>query len=317
MHFELEPFLMSYGWILAIALVIFVFVVKSIITVQQQTKAIVERFGKFTHVASPGISLIIPFIDKIAHRVDLRVQQLNTEVETKTRDNVFVQMVVSIQFFVENTNEAVFNSFYKLSQPEQQIRSYIFDVVRAEVPKMDLDTVFESKEDIAIAILKSLQEIMGDYGFRISQALITDIAPDAKVKESMNRINAAKRDKEAAEFEGEASRVRMVAQAKAEAESKKLQVEGTADQRVAIAKGISDSVAMLKQHGVDPSEASGILLAVQYMDTLHNIAGRANSNVIMMPLSGVGGLEMTQQIIAGVQASAKLASDGQANKNPA
>ncbi|MDR2893454.1 MAG: SPFH domain-containing protein [Deltaproteobacteria bacterium] len=269
-----------------------------VVIVKQQTKAIIERFGKFHKIAEPGISLIIPFVDRVAQRVNLRVTQIDVQVETKTKDNVFVEMMVSVQFFIADTKEAVFDSFYKLDNPNIQIKAYVFDVVRAEVPKMDLDDVFENKENIAKAILESLQDTMTGYGYEIKQALITDINPDSKVKESMNRINAAKRDKEAATYEGEATRIRMVAEAQAEAESKKLQGQGTADQRIEIARGITQSVEALNKAGIDPGEATNTLLAVQYMDMMTAAAARSNSNVIMMPLAPSGGQDILAQLLA-------------------
>jgi len=275
----------------------------AIFFVRQQTMAVIERFGKFVRVVGPGINFKLPFIEQVSGRTDLRLQQLDVDVETKTKDNVFVEMIIAIQYRVEDDKEAVYKSFYKLSEPAKQIRSYVFDVVRAEVPKMELDAVFECKDGIAKTILENLQKIMSNYGFSIHQALITDIDPDAKVKEAMNRINAAKRDKEAAEYEGEAMRVRMVAAAKAEAESKKLQGEGTADQRIEIAKGISQSAEELKKAGMNPDEASAILLSVQYMDMAHHVAGHAKSNVIMMPFSPSSGLDVMRQIIAGIYAA--------------
>jgi len=291
-------------YILVASLTVFAWIVwASIIVVQQQKMAVIERFGKFVRILSPGINLKIPLIERVAGQMDLRLQQLDVEVETKTKDNVFVKMVIAIQYRVENDEDAVFKSFYKLSEPMKQIRSYVFDVVRAAVPKMELDTVFESKDEIAKTILDNLQKIMSNYGFSIHQALVTDIAPDSKVKEAMNRINAAKRDKEAAEYEGEAQRVRMVAAAKAEAESKKLQGEGTANQRVEIAKGISHSAEELRKAGMNPDEASAVLLSVQYMDMLNTVAGHAKSNVLMVPLSPSGGLEIMRQIIAGISAT--------------
>jgi len=285
-------------------LIILVLIIWSMLfVVQQQTMAVIERFGRFVRIGGPGINFMLPFIERVAGRVDLRLQQLDVEVETKTKDNVFVEVIISIQYRVEDDKDAVFKSFYKLSEPTKQIRSYVFDVVRAAVPRMELDTVFESKDEIAKTILENLQKIMSNYGFSMHQALVTDIAPDAKVKEAMNRINAAKRDKEAAEYEGEAMRVRMVAAAKAEAESKKLQGEGTANQRIEIAKGISQSAEELQKAGMNSDEASAILLSVQYIDMVNHVAGHAKSNVIMMPFSPSGGLDIMRQIIAGICAA--------------
>ena len=182
--------------------------------VRQQTAAIIERLGRFNRIAQPGLSWRIPFIDRIAARLSLRIQQLDVRVETKTKDNVFVHIVVSVQYFVikNKINEA----FYRLQQPEVQIRSYVYDVVRARVPVIKLDDVFETKDDIAKAVRLELAQIMDDFGYGILKALVTDIDPDAKVKSSMNQINAAQRLKAAAVEEAEAAKIRVVKAAEAE-----------------------------------------------------------------------------------------------------
>lgn len=213
-------------------LYVFIFIVvvlflSSFFTVKQQSAVIVERFGKYNSIRQSGLQLKIPVVDRIAGRVNLRIQQLDVIIETKTKDNVFVKMKVSVQFKV--VQDRVYEAFYKLEYPHDQITSYVFDVVRAEVPKLKLDDVFERKDDIAIAVKRELNEAMIAYGYDIINTLITDIDPDIQVKNAMNRINAADREKTAAEYEAEASRIRIVAKAKAEAESKRLQGQGIAE----------------------------------------------------------------------------------------
>jgi len=198
----------------------------SFFTVKQQTAVVIERFGKFTSIRNSGLQLKIPIIDRVAGRVNLRIQQLDVLIETKTKDNVFIKMKVSVQFKV--IQDKVYEAFYKLEFPHDQITAYVFDVVRAEVPKLILDDVFVRKDDIAIAVKRELNEAMTTYGYDIINTLVTDIDPDIQVKNAMNRINAADREKTAAEFESEAQRIRIVAKAKAEAESKKLQGQGIA-----------------------------------------------------------------------------------------
>jgi regulator of protease activity HflC (stomatin/prohibitin superfamily) len=184
----------------------------SFFTVKQQTAIIIERFGKFLSIRQSGLQLKIPLIDRIAGRVNLKIQQLDVIIETKTKDNVFVKLKVSVQFMV--VKETVYDAFYKLEYPHDQITSYVFDVVRAEVPKLKLDDVFERKDDIAIAVKRELNEAMTTYGYTIINTLVTDIDPDIQVKNAMNRINAADREKTVAEFEAEASRIRIVAKPK-------------------------------------------------------------------------------------------------------
>ena len=204
--------------------------------VKQQTSALVERFGKFTSTRQSGLQMKIPIIDRIAGRLSLKIQQLDVVIETKTKDDVFVKLKVSVQYKV--IKEKVYDAFYKLDYPQDQITSYVFDVVRAEVPKMKLDDVFERKDDIAIAVKSELNEAMLNYGYDIIKTLVTDIDPDLQVKEAMNRINASEREKVAAQFEGDAQRILIVEKAKAEAESKRLQGQGIADQRREIARGL-------------------------------------------------------------------------------
>ena len=207
--------------------------------VKQQTSALVERFGKYTSTRQSGLQIKIPFVDRIAGRLSLKIQQLDVVIETKTKDDVFVKLKVSVQYKV--IKDKVYDAFYKLDYPQDQITSYVFDVVRAEVPKMKLDDVFERKDDIAIAVKSELNEAMLNYGYDIIKTLVTDIDPDLQVKEAMNRINASEREKVAAQFEGDAQRILIVEKAKAEAESKRLQGQGIADQRREIARGLEDS----------------------------------------------------------------------------
>ena len=289
-------------------LVIGLFVILSgIFTVRQQTAAVVERFGKFHSIRPAGLHFKIPFLDRISGKVSLKVQQLDVMVETKTKDNVFVKLKVSVQFRI--LADAVYDAFYKLENPHEQITSYVFDTVRAEVPKLILDDVFERKDDIAIAIKKEISEAMNDYGYTIVKALVTDIDPDHAVKVSMNRINAAEREKLAAEFEAEAERIRIVAKAKAEAESKRLQGQGIADQRREIAKGLEESVEVLNKVGINSQEASALIVVTQHYDTLQSMGENSNSNLILMPNSPNAGSEMLTQMVTSFAASHKIGEE--------
>ncbi|NNK70430.1 MAG: SPFH domain-containing protein, partial [Flavobacteriaceae bacterium] len=217
--------------------------------VKQQTAAIIERFGKFHSIRQSGLHLKIPLVDRLAGKLSLKITQLDVLVETKTLDDVFVRLKVSVQFKVITSK--VYDAFYKLDYPHDQITSYVFDVVRAEVPKMKLDDVFVKKDDIAIAVKAELNDAMLDYGYDIIKTLVTDIDPDAQVKSAMNRINASEREKIAAQYEGDAARILIVEKAKAEAESKRLQGQGIADQRREIARGLEESVEVLNRVGIN------------------------------------------------------------------
>ena len=275
--------------------------------VKQQSAAVVERFGKFVSVRQSGLQLKIPLIDNVAGRLSLRIQQLDVVVETKTKDDVFVKLKVSVQFKV--IKEKVYDAFYKLDNPADQITSFIFDVVRAEVPKLILDDVFLKKDDIAIAVKSELQDAMTEYGFQIIKTLVTDIDPDAQVKESMNRINASEREKVAAQFEGEAQKILIVEKAKAEAESKRLQGQGIADQRREIARGLEDSVKVLNGVDINSQEASALIVVTQHYDTLQSVGAEANSNLILMPNSPQAGSEMLNNMVASFTASNQIGEE--------
>ena len=197
-------------WIIGVslglsALLLVILMFAPFYTVEQQTAAIVQRFGKFVRVAYPGLNLRIPLIETIAGRINLRVQQLDVNVESKTEDNVFVRVVVSVQYHV--LTEKVYDAFYRLANAHTQITAFVFDVVRARVPRIKLDDVFEKKDEIADAVKFELSHVMFDFGYGIVKALVTDIEPDHKVKEAMNEINAAQRLRIAATEKGEAERI--------------------------------------------------------------------------------------------------------------
>ena len=276
-------------------------------TVKQQTSALVERLGKFHSVRGPGLHFKIPFVDRIAGRANLKIQQLDVIVETKTKDDVFVKLKVSVQYKI--LQDAIYDAFYRLENPHDQITSYVFDVVRAEVPKMKLDDVFVRKDDVANAIKSELSEAMNEYGYQIVKALVTDIDPDDTVKISMNRINAAEREKIAAEYEAEADKIRIIAKAKAEAESKRLQGQGIADQRREIAKGLEDSVEVLNQVGINSQEASALIVVTQHYDTLQSMGDTANSNLILLPNNPNAGSDMLSQMTASFIASQKMGEE--------
>ena len=282
----------------------FVLLFGTFFIVRQQSAAIVERFGKFVSVRQSGLQIKIPIIDRVAGRVSLRVQQLDVVVETKTKDDVFVKIKVSVQYKV--INDKVFDAFYKLDFPQDQITSYVFDVVRAEVPKMILDDVFEKKDDVAIAVKSELNDAMLNYGFDIIKTLVTDIDPDSQVKDSMNRINASEREKVAAQFEGDAQRILIVERAKAEAESKRLQGQGIADQRREIARGLEDSVKVLNGVNINSQEASALIVVTQHYDTLQSVGSASNSNLILMPNSPQAGSEMLNNMVASFTASNQI-----------
>lgn len=290
-----------------------VILISAFFIVKQQTAAVIERFGKFQSIRHSGLQMKIPLVDRIAGKLSLKIQQLDVIIETKTLDDVFVRLKVSVQYKV--IRDKVYDAFYKLEYPHDQITSFVFDVVRAEVPKMKLDDVFVKKDDIAIAVKRELQEYMVEYGYDIIKTLVTDIDPDSQVKEAMNRINASEREKIAAQFEGDAARILIVEKAKAEAESKRLQGQGIADQRREIARGLEESVEVLNKVGINSQEASALIVVTQHYDTLQSIGQETNSNLILLPNSPQAGSNMLNDMVASFTASNQIGEAMKKAKN--
>jgi regulator of protease activity HflC (stomatin/prohibitin superfamily) len=258
-------------------------VLGSFFTVETAQVAIVQRLGKFARVAGPGLNWKTPMIEVVVKRMSLKVQQFDVQVETKTQDNVFVQIPVSIQYKV--MPEAVEAAFYKLTDPVKQIESMVYNVVLGHVPKMKLDDTFLNQADIANDLRDSLDGSMKEYGYSIVKVLISDIVPDQKVKAAMNDINAAQREREATVSRAETNKLLLVKQAEAEAESKRLQGEGIANQRKAIISGLKDSVEDFAKTvaGSTPQDVMQLVLMTQYFDTLKEIAANDHSNTILIP----------------------------------
>ena len=288
----------------------FLLIYGAVFIIKQQTAVIIETFGRFGSIRQSGLQFKVPLVQRIAGRLSLKIQQLDVIIETKTLDDVFVKLKVSVQFKV--IKNKVEDAFYKLDYPHDQITSYVFDVVRAEVPKMKLDDVFVKKDDIAIAVKSELNDAMFNYGYDIIKTLVTDIDPDAQVKAAMNRINAAEREKTAAQYEGDAARILIVEKAKAEAESKRLQGQGIADQRREIARGLEESVEVLNKVGINSQEASALIVVTQHYDTLQSIGQETNSNLILLPNSPQAGSQMLNDMVASFTASNQI---GEAMKN--
>lgn len=300
-------------YLIPIAFIALIILFKFFFIVKQQTAVAVERFGKFHSIRNSGLQMKIPIVDRIAGRLSLKIQQLDVIVETKTKDDVFVKLKVSVQYVV--IKDKVYDAFYKLEYPHDQITSYVFDVVRAEVPKMKLDDVFVKKDDIAIAVKAELQDAMLDYGFDIIKTLVTDIDPDAQVKAAMNRINASEREKIAAQFEGDAQRILIVEKAKAEAESKRLQGQGIADQRREIARGLEESVEVLNKVGINSQEASALIVVTQHYDTLQAIGEETDTILILLPNSPQAGSDMLNNMVASFTASNQIGEAMKRKKN--
>ena len=280
----------------ALGLAVIATLLATFFTVEQRTVAIVQRLGKFLRDAGPGLHVKIPFVDTVIGRMNLRVQQLDVRIDTKTEDNVFVQMVVAVQYYV--LPEKVYDAFYKLDDAPRQITSFVFDVVRARVPKIKLDDLFEKKDEIADIVKGELAQVMDGFGYGILKALVTDIEPDARVKESMNEINAAQRMRVAATEKGEADRILKVKAAEGEAQSKALQGRGIADQRRAIVAGLRDSVDEFRKSvpGTTAKDVMNLVLMTQYFDMLKEIGASSRTNAILIPHSPGNLTSLTEQM---------------------
>jgi regulator of protease activity HflC (stomatin/prohibitin superfamily) len=280
---------------------ILITILKTMYTVRTYSAGVVERFGKFNRVAKPGLQFLLPYCETV-RLVDLQVRQATVNVETKTKDNVFVTIPVSVQYQVVEAK--VFDAYYKLSNPQAQIESYVFNSILGHVPTLTLDEAFEQMQQISVAVKRDLDEVMDTFGYNILRALVTDIVPDAKVKAAMNDINAAQREQIAAQARGEADKILKVKQAEAEAESKALQGDGVARQRQAIIKGLQSSVEAFKGavEGSTAQDVMAMVLLTQYFDTLREVGVSGKSATILLPSSPGTVNDLMTQIMAGFQA---------------
>jgi regulator of protease activity HflC (stomatin/prohibitin superfamily) len=272
--------------------------VSGIVITSQQTVKIVERLGKFCRIAQPGLSLRIPMLDRVVATLDLRVQSLDANLETKTRDNVFVHALVSTQYRIDPEQTA--RAYYELSEPEKQILSYIADAIRSAIPQMNLDEAFEKKDDIAHRVQDSLAEGMRDFGIIIVNTLITGIDPARDVKEAMNSINAAQRQRVAALELAEADRIKVVTKAQGEAERQKLEGKGIADQRQAIVDGLAASFKQLEDYGLNEHDVLNLLMLNQYMDTLHRLGESGKTSTVMLNGGPSALTELRNQIMEAI-----------------
>jgi regulator of protease activity HflC (stomatin/prohibitin superfamily) len=291
-----------FGIVLGIAFGVIILVL-AIYMVRQQTFAIIERWGKFTRVVGPGIHLKVPIMDRVAGRVSIRVQELNVSIKTKTNDNVFVDLLIAVQYFVDGEDK-VWDAFYRLTNPQTQMESWIFDNVRAKVPGMILDSVFENKEEIAKEIEESLSARLSEYGYKLVRALVNDIQPDKGVADAMNEINRQQRLRVAAEHEGEAKKIIVIKEAEADARSKELSGEGIAKQRIAIVAGLRESVKDASDAlGVNAEGVMTLVLMTQYYDMLTDVGKNSRANTIMLPHTPGAVGELREQIIASIETS--------------
>src|SRR3984885_6817632 len=286
--------------IVVVCLVVLVLVLKTLFTVRTYSAGVVERFGKFDRIPGAGLHFLIPFAESV-YFVDLQVKQAQFSVETKTKDNVFVQIPVSVQYQV--LDDKIFDAFYKLSSPQKQIESFVFNSILGHVPKLSLDETFEQQSGISIAVKTELDSTMSSFGYNILNALVTDIIPDTKVKDAMNDINAAQRAQVAAQARGEADKILKVKQAEAEAQSKALQGQGIPAQRQAIIDGLRSSIEHFRESvpGATAEDVMALVLLTQYFDTLRDIGTKGGTNTIFLPNNPGAANDFMVQILAGLR----------------
>ncbi len=280
-----------------LAIIALSLILGSFFTVNTAEVAVLTRFGKFLRVAEAGLNWKAPYLDSVAGVVSLRVNQITLTMETKTKDNVFVTIPISVQNRVRP--ERVYDAFYKLSDPVAQIKSYVEQVILGHVPGMTLDEVFASQSSIAAAVKQELDADMAAFGYEIVNVLVTDIVPDAKVKSAMNDINAAQREQVAASARGEADKILVVKKAEAEAESKALQGQGIANQRRAIIEGLQVSVEQFQKavEGASSRDVMQLVLVTQYFDTLKSIGESDKTNTLFLAHSPSAVKEVSDQIL--------------------
>ena len=295
---------------IGILILAIILIIMGVFIIEQQNVGVIERFGKYSRIAHPGLNVLIPFIERKADILSLRIQQLDVNVETKTHDNVFVKLRVSVQFMV--IPEKIYEACYKLFSPGQQIEAFVFDVVRAKVPNIELDDLFAKKDEIAIDVKQELDEIMQGFGYEIIKTLVTDIDPNENVKNAMNEINTAQRMRVAANEKGEADKILKVKQAEADAEANILHGKGLAGQRKAIINGLGESVDSIRNHspGTSSESVMSIILAIQYFDMLREIGGDSKTNTLFVTHNPDNGMNIRNQILESIHAASNQLSEG-------
>lgn len=282
--------------VLAIA-AIFAFV-KGAYVVNQQTMCIIERLGKFHTITGPGLHVMIPVVDSIAARLSLRTEQSEFAISAKTEDNVTIRMKVAVQYHVNATQDGLYNAFYRLANPVEQMNAYIIDALRSAIPKHTLDQVYAAKDDIAQGVRQNVALGMHEYGYVIESTLITAIALPDDVERSMNKINSAQREQQAAQALAEAERIKVVTEARAQAEAMEQAGRGIAAQRKAIADGIAASLDAIKESGVSAQEANQLFMYTQWCDMMHDFAKEGRASTVVLPSGFEAGAGIFDQMLS-------------------
>jgi regulator of protease activity HflC (stomatin/prohibitin superfamily) len=294
-----------------LAFFILVLILGTVFTVSQTERALIERYSRFQRVTGRGLQFKVPIIDSV-RRINTQIQQFDVKVETKTKDNVFVTIFVSIQLYVlEDTSDHIRDAYYKLYNPEAQIQSYVANAILGHVPSMDFDEVFTSQVGIADFIKAELDKSMDEFGRGVQKVQVTKISPPDNVREAMDNINAARRDQEAAKAKGEADKILVVKEAEAQMERDILLGKGTAGQRAAIVEGLAKSVEDFKDKlaGIDPTEILKFVVITNYFDTLKEVAAKSHTNTLFMNHSPSSVDDVYQRLTSSLVAGAEVSRD--------
>lgn len=275
---------------LLIILLILAFFGRSIFfLVRQQEAVIIERLGKFNRIAGPGLRVKIPFIEQKVTRVSLRTMKEGFQIDAKTSDNVTIVLNVSAQYHVDynwgnsQQESGIYRSYYMLAQPIEQMRDYLADALRSSIPNYTLDEVFEKKDNIANDVNATVQQTMASYGWTLVSTLITGIDLPPTVEQSMNDINAAQRQQQAAQSLANAEKIKRVTEAQAEAEAMEKTGNGIAAQRIAIANGIKESLDTITSSGVSEQEANELFLFTQWTEMMSEFAKKGKAATVVLP----------------------------------
>ncbi|MDO4290432.1 MAG: SPFH domain-containing protein [Eggerthellaceae bacterium] len=305
---------------LIILVILVVLALQCVYIVPQQKVAIIERLGKFNRTAPAGLRFRIPIIERIAARVDLRTRQEEFAIDAKTKDNVTVTMSIAAQYRVSVTpgmspeQSGVWRSYYMLANPVAQMRSYLIDALRSSVPQYTLDEVFDKKDAIASDVNMTVSGLMVAYGFDVVSTLITSIDLPADVEQSMNRINSAQREKEAAQSLAEAERIKVVTEARARAEAMEQAGIGIAAQRKAIADGISESLSVIRDSGVSATEANQLFIFTQWTDMMTEFARNGQMSTVVLPSDFSQTASMFEQMLVANKESDDASAKGGQNQ---
>lgn len=295
----------SFFFMVILAIIMIAAGISSIVIVRQKTAVVLERFGKFCGVLGPGFGLKLPWpITTISGHVSLRIEQIQANVDVKTKDNLFVSFPTAVQFYV--APDAVEKAHYELSDPTEQIQSYIFNTVRSECAKMTFEELYTERTKIEETVLSALKENIEQFGYTIRNVLVDEPRPSDEVKQAIEAEKVAEREKAAAIHEAEAHRIRVEANAAAEAESKRLQGQGIADMRHAIAQGFSESIREINQAAsgqVSQSEIISFLLEIQKLDTQRDVSqAMGEKGIVVMGQNNNGASEnQIASIVAALQ----------------